>query len=236
MKNMKKILLGGVLFSCISVMNAQSKSVGINTDNPTQTLDVSGTMGISNIGKARDGQNIYWNQKTGQWIKGPNKIGGGQQKVYYVSYAVHLSKNGDDYANLVPLGINPQKYEAILTQSFLVKTGSGEGKKAQFYYDSTVKDRLPPLVVAPYVANNGGIDGHMKIVNGYINNQDEEAYSQQGYIAIPQKDVYLKKTDDDYQLYADYRGVTPDRADLKYTWVITLLVIDKTWTKEFTTN
>lgn len=234
---MKKILLGGVLLFSVSVMNAQySKKVGINTDKPTQNLDVNGTMGISKIGAARDGQDIYWNKKTGQWVSEPQNKSN-EKNIYYVNYAIHLSKKGEDYAANVPLGIDPTKYEAVLTQSFFVKTSGGEGKGAKFYYDYAQKGQLPPLITASYTRKSTGENtGYMKVINGYINDQNGDAYSDQGYIAVPQKDTRLVSDDNNYYFFADYRDVAPADSNITYTWVITLLVIKKDWVKDLATN
>lgn len=229
---MKKILLGSVLFSCVSVMNAQySGKVGIKTDKPSQTLDVNGTMRIGEIGKATDdGKLIFWNKDTKQLVSEPTNVSN-EKKIFYITYAIHLSKLGQDYADGVPLGINSNKYTAALTQAYLVRTESGAGKGASYYYDyNGAKQSLAPYVEAPLVYKSNGAPQEISFSDGYLKKRGtNQNVSEAGYLAIPQKDTYVKEDGGNYFFYGDYRDVTLFDQNTNYTWVITLLVINKDW-------
>lgn len=238
MKKVRKLLLASILFVGVFI-NAQ---VGINTENPTQTLDVKGTMRLKEPAEHRDGDFIFWNKDTGQWIsRDLTKSDNGN--VFHITYAIHLGQKGQDFANYVPLNINPDKYVAILTQSFLVKTKDGAEKGGEYYYShSGTKSELPAYMRVPIVYDEkydgkspGDVDkikfnnGNLKLDNGGNDNVPAS-----GYLAIPQKDTRVQVYNNDYCFYGDYRDVTPYDESIKYTWVITVMVLNKNWVKEIT--
>lgn len=215
----KNILLKLAVFLSIGVA-AQSQKVGVNKDNPDYTLDIEGSMRIKDLGaNTNNAIPLAWNPTTGQVVKGSSssKV----KDFYNLTYTVNVSQRGEDWANWVNLGIDANKYYAVLTQANLVTT--------DFSYDNpdAGKVYIPTLLADE---NNASSKGeayiHPDTTVGYSNS----SVSKDGiWLGRPVEDTKIDIRNGTYHFYGDYPAATPTKGNKSYAWRINVFIMKKSY-------
>ena len=139
-----KLYLSTALLLLAQWSNAQKK-VGIGTESPKQTLDVEGTMRITELGPAKKNDILAWDEATQQVVITPTS--NDKYPFYYVNVfipvAIPNSSNVPQGVNVqnLPIRINPNKYDATVVSANLINT-KGKGKSissSKEYYHSNSK-------------------------------------------------------------------------------------------------
>lgn len=204
--------------------------VGIETDNPQQTLDVNGSMRVSQLGTAEHGSiPLSWDPTTKQVLKGSDE--GAKSPFYFASYRIEMSRAGSDYANEIDLGIDANRYVAVLTQAYLVKKGINFADPTGAQVFITALTRRP----------DGNGTKVVKVKNGYF-------YDEAGskvfpnelsnlnplplFLGVPQQETKIyKKEDNKYYFFGDFRDAKPVGGSQNYVWIVNALIINKEWVK-----
>ncbi|MDO4763789.1 MAG: hypothetical protein Q4A00_05355 [Flavobacteriaceae bacterium] len=233
MKNIIHIIL--LLFTII--VYGQRK-VGVNTPNPKQTLDVEGTLRISNTTPGNEIPNEYLailpndNSATDRQIVGYS--GSGQDRPFQiVNYTFHISKPTDEFINGADLDIDSDNYTVLIMQYRLVD----ENNRPIFIQavNATSPTEAVPIV-SQRDGNRGKVERH--------NNNGTFTAATSGFIATPSPLVMVYPEDGTWKLYADYPNTKPasfvwrdysnkivEKVDLtkKYSWKIKMLIIKNTY-------
>ena len=234
---MKKILY--TMLCALPMMVMAQKKVGVNTDTPSQTLDVEGTMRIAEPGPAK-ATNIplAWDIDNQQVIKGINEEKN-EYPFYYASFKIDMSRNNTDFANEVDLKIDTDKYVAVLAQSYLVDDtfsyGNPGASKAMIRVIAKSGNTEKLLSVKGYNTSRQYRDGKGWIDDNGVQIEPRRKLrdiSTPYSIAIAQQDVRLIKdeTAKTYKFFGDYKGTVPV-GNRKFSWIVNVLIIDKDWVK-----
>ena len=195
-------------------LNAQKK-VGINTENPQQTLDINGTLRIESPKDLTNQSDVEIipigvDSKTKQVIPiadenfTPFKV---------VNYSFKVEKTGvdlnnpnatinEDWVNDIDLKVPIDKYTMIITQVSFVNATT----------DSPV---LVPIIGYSRLRGAAKTVGLNTLYNaqlgdrGFIDDTNGEKYSGYMLAGQPQVMLYPNSTSDTWRFYADYPNVAP---------------------------
>lgn len=259
MKIKKYIFIASVLtFSFISAQSTdpENKRVGINTENPLRTLDVNGTISVSDLPLKEEGVIPLGLASNDQQVMKAFESDGVGKPFRIVNFKIKLNTPSQDWINAIDLKIPTDKYTLFLMSSSLVDTSDvdSRGNFSSVFLNLLGIDELysknhdPELYFGQYASR-----GVVEVIKKSINYSD----SYTGKVAVGAKQVYLYPytTTKTWKLYADYpasKGVNykyeegtnrdkvvhPDgryadvsalKDDSNYTWLISVLIVDNNW-------
>lgn len=246
MKEIKKVYMLLIVF--IGSIAYSQENVGINTNNPQQTLDIEGTLRIATPGgHNKNSIPLAWRplggDREGMLVEGANKD-------YYpfriVNYKFDLTHPSEDWLDGADLQIPTDKYTVMLMDYALLD------------------DRGYPVFLRLLSSTDG--TNTKRVYTGYGDNRGRAYYSthpkeedNHGYMTTL-KDSYLVSGaplimtypyNNSWRIYADYPGTPPAayRYEISsgvtkvvkdpgtpavdknrtYTWDITFLVVDNAY-------
>lgn len=195
-------------------LNAQKK-VGINTENPQQTLDINGTLRIESPKDLTNQSDVEIipigvDSKTKQVIPIADE---NYTPFKVVNYSFKVEKTGvdlnnpnatinEDWVNDIDLKVPIDKYTMIITQ-------------VSFVNATTNSPVLVPIIGYSRLRGAAKTVGLNKLYNaqlgdrGFIDDTNGEKYSGYMLAGQPQVMLYPNSTSGTWRFYADYPNVAP---------------------------
>ena len=196
-------------------LNAQKK-VGINTENPQQTLDVNGTLRIKepkDLTQQTNDTNIIPLGRDPETKQIISLVDEHYSPFKVVSYSFEVEKNiqnqtaqnitkNEDWVNDIDLKVSTDKYTMILTQvSFVNATTDSPVLVPIIGYSSIGGLHKQPKLNTLYNAQQGD--------RGFIDDSDGEKYYGYMLAGQPQVLLYPNPNTKTWKFYADYANISP---------------------------
>lgn len=187
--------------------------ITINKDGePKYTLDINGSMRIGETpDQTPETVPLAWNPETGQVILGKSNGETSERRYYHRRYMIKMSNIRNLEVSNIKLGINPERYTAVLINSNLVTQ--------DFSWDNP---RAGGAIVSGILENSETGDRKLAKINGNKFDNNAEGYSV-GYV-LPK--LSLTNDGQDY-LFTAYFSDTEGAQAKKYMWIIDLLISNK---------
>lgn len=194
-------------------LNAQKK-VGINTENPQQTLDINGTLRIESPKDLTNQSDVEIipigvDSKTKQVIPIADE---NYTPFKVVNYSFKVEKTGvdlnnpnatinEDWVNDIDLKVPIDKYTMIITQVSFVNATTDSPVLVPIIGYSRLRGAAKTVLNTLYNAQLGD--------RGFIDDTNGEKYSGYMLAGQPQVMLYPNSTSGTWRFYADYPNVAP---------------------------